>query len=93
MKAPLDVSKGKLIDFAANGVPMSGTVLGAKIETTVVAIVVETATEPPENAQLTLPDFPEIGGCWQAHPQRSPNGFVIVIKVPIKLVDLPSVGK
>jgi hypothetical protein len=90
----LDVSAGQQLEFAANGQLFSGGILGSRrIPGAWVGVIVETAGMIPENAQLTLPQAPEIGGCGLAHPQPTQRGITIMLSLPYSYIDLETSGR
>ena len=94
MKAPIDVSRGQQLDFAANGSPVSGFIVGSQsIAGPWASVTVETDASIPENAQLTIPDI-DCGGCGAAHPISSKNGRVRVeISIPYGVTQMQTIGK
>jgi hypothetical protein len=90
----IDVSKGQQLKFAANGNPVSGVIVASKKEFGPWAsIIVETESPIPENAQLTIPDLPETGGCGLAHPKRQNGRTSVELSIGYSYIDSSTIGK
>jgi mRNA-degrading endonuclease RelE of RelBE toxin-antitoxin system len=89
----INVSRAQTLKFAANGKPVSGTVVAAeKTFGPWASITVETDAHIPDNAQLTIPDVPETGGCGLAHPINRNGRWQIVLNIGYSYIDLATIG-
>jgi hypothetical protein len=94
MKAPINVSRGQRITFAADGQSISGIILGSEQTPGAWAsVAVETESAVPTNSHLSLPDLPETGGCGAAHPQTLNGKIVVILSIGYSYVDISTVGK
>ncbi|MGH8092266.1 MAG: hypothetical protein ACREIF_02170 [Chthoniobacterales bacterium] len=90
----LDVSKGRVINFTAEGVLFSGTIV--KVEETAgpwASVVVQTNTAIPDGAQLLIPELPETGGCGLAHPVRQNEHALVALSVGYSYIDLSTISR
>jgi hypothetical protein len=93
-KAQLDVSKGQRLRFAVNGQEVSGVIVRSTKQFGFWAsVVVETESEIPENAQLSIPDLPETGGCGLAHQIKEHGRTLVELSVGYSYIDLSTIGK
>jgi hypothetical protein len=80
MKKSLDVSRGRRLTFAANGKPISGTIVGSRREPgTCAAVAVRPDAHVPQGAKLTMSDIPETGGCGVAEAVDSAGTIELLI--------------
>src|SRR4051812_27172376 len=88
----LSVSKGEQLDFAVDGKPVSGIVLSSKIaeQAQFVRVAVETKSEIPDNARLSIPTTPEAGTCGRAFAIRQRSGVKLVLYIRCSCVDAAS---
>jgi hypothetical protein len=94
MRKRINVSRGQRINFAADGHPVSGMIAGSEKATALWALVeVETETPIAQNAQLTIPDIPETGGCGLAHLSVKDGRTVIELSIGYSYVDVSTIGK
>lgn len=90
----INVSKGQRLKFAANGNPVSGVIVASRKEFGPWAsIVVETESPIPENAQLTIPDLPDTGGCGLAHPNKRNGRTLVELSIGYSYIDFSTIGK
>ena len=93
MKAPIDVSRGQQVNFAANGNPVTGIITGSGGEDALYAsITVEIETLIPNGAQLTIPGL-DCGGCGTAHPVNRNGRVTVALSVPYRFIHTPTIGK
>jgi hypothetical protein len=94
MKRQIDVSKGQSINFAANGVPISGIIFRSeRTPGPWATVTVKTETRVPENAQLSMPDLPETGGCGLAYPVKSNGHLLVELSIGYSYIDISTIGK
>ena len=89
MRELLDVSRGGLLRFAFDGEIITGTIIGSEATPGPWAsVVVETDVAVPTNAQLSIPDLPETGGCGLAHTTPANGRFRIQLSVGYSYIDV-----
>jgi hypothetical protein len=89
----LDVSRGKTLTFAADGVSINGVIVSSrKAEALFAGVVVETDSPINPGAQLTIPDS-DCGGCGVATPQRRGDKTTVELSVRYGCVDASTIGK
>jgi hypothetical protein len=94
LKENLNVSKGQPLNFAANGDPVSGVIVASKKEFGPWAsIIVETESPIPENAQLTIPDLPQTGGCGLARPIKQNGRTLVELSIGYSYINVATIGK
>jgi hypothetical protein len=94
MKKPLNVSRGQSLNFAASRVPVVGVIVGSeKTQSVTASVTVETNEPIQNNAQLTIPEFPEIGGCGLAQPVRKSGRTIVVLEIGYGHVDEATIGR
>lgn len=94
MKTLLNVSRGQSINFAANGDPVSGIIVGSEqTPGPWASVAVETEMPIPENSQLSIPDLPETGGCGLAQPSRRNGRVSVVLSIGYDYIDFKTIGK
>jgi hypothetical protein len=94
MKRLLNVSRGQSIRFAANGSPVSGIVVGSEsIFGPWASVAVETEAHIPEEAQLTMPELPETGGCGLAEPKIINDRVQVILSIGYNHIDLATLEK
>lgn len=90
----INVSKGQRLNFAANGNPVSGIIVATeKTFGPWATVTVETESPIPDNAQLTIPDLPETGGCGLAHPMNQNGRVRVGLSIGYSYIDLSTIGK
>lgn len=82
------------MNFAADGKPVSGTIVDSEKGDVMSAFVkVATSDAIPDNAQLTIPNLPAAGGCGLARPVSLGGRTVVVLSVGYSHVDCSTIGK
>jgi len=90
----INVSRGQRLNFAANGNPVSGIIVGSEKDSVMwAAVTVETESSIPENAQLTIPELPETGGCGLAHPVKRNGRVRVELSIGYSYIDISTIGK
>ena len=94
MHGLLNVSRGQSIHFAVNGSPVSGIIVAS--ESTFgpwASVTVETEAHVEKNAQLTIPNLPETGGCGLAQPKEIGGRVQIVLAIGYNHLNFATIGK
>ncbi|MGA2053405.1 MAG: hypothetical protein ABSH19_08850 [Opitutales bacterium] len=86
----LNVSKGQTIPFESNGKSVSGLVVASEPAGIAAFVTVETGDGIPNGAALTLSGY---GGIGVAFPTLKGNRVLLVLKIPLSAIDLPTIGK
>ena len=90
----INVSRGQRLNFAANGKAVSGVIVASKKTFGPSAsVTVETESPIPNNAQLTIPDLPETGGCGLAHPVDHNGRMLVELSIGYAYIDFSTIGK
>ena len=94
MNTQLNVSAGRVIEFAADGVPVSGVVVRSEMTSGMFAsIIVRIDSEILEFSQLTIPSMPECGGIGQAQVVKTADGVFTLLSIGYSYVDMATIGK
>jgi len=91
----LNVSRGKRLDFAANGKPVSGIITGSHNQhpPKFASVGVETEDKIRNGARLTIPDCPEAGDCGAAIPTSNQERVGVILRIPLSCVDVATIGE
>jgi hypothetical protein len=93
-KPQINLSRGQRLKFAANGNPVSGTIVESKKTPGFWATVtVETETPIKKGAQLSIPDLPETGGCGLADPVNRNGRIWVELNIGYSWIDLSTMEK
>ena len=89
----LNLSRGRSLAFAADGVPINGVIVSSRTAEGLYArVVVETDAVIRSGAHLTILES-ECGGCGLASPRRAGNRTKVELEVSYGCIDASTIGK
>jgi hypothetical protein len=89
----LNVSKGMVLDFLADGIAVSGKITNSQNGQSSAIVEIKTEHSIRRDAKLTLPDVFQAGGCGVALPRAANGGILIELSVRYSSVDIATIGK
>ncbi len=90
----LDVSRGRVVEFAAGGANFHGVIVSSRRSSSDpmhAEITVRSDRPVPGGAQLSIPLVPETGGCGLAPSEN--DGHTVILSVGYSHVDASTIGQ